>query len=175
MRSIDDLFAALQAGPVAERVLDDDVRYHLLDEWETVRARAPSTLTVYAPAGERFTTDEAAVATAIRADLNRNTHRLHKAFPMSRRDKIVALTGILVFFISIVVSTLLEELSDAVLIIGISQAIVVVGWVALWPPAQTVVVDLIPHHFDRKRYAEFADVELRFVWQETRMPDPAVS
>lgn len=175
VRSIDDLFYALQAGPVSERMLDDDVRYHLLDEWEHVRKMAPSTLTVYAPASEREATDEEAVATAIRADLHRNTRRLHKAFPLSRRDKIVALIGIVVFLISIVISTLLEELSDAVLIIGISQAIVVVGWVALWPPAQTVVVDLIPHHFDRKRYAEFADIELRFVWQAARMPDSAVS
>ncbi len=168
------MFAALQAGPVSERVLDDDVRYYLLDEWERVRKTSPSTLTVYAPAGERSATDEEAVATALRADLHRNTRRLHKAFPLSRRDKIVALIGVVVFFISILVSTVLEELSDAVLIIGISQAIVVVGWVALWPPAQSVVVDIIPHHFDRKRYAEFADIELRFVWQETRMPDPAV-
>lgn len=174
VRSIDDLFAALQAGPVSERALDDDVRYHLLDEWERVRNTAPSTLTVYAPASERYVTDEEAVTRAIRADLSRNTRQLHKAFPLSRRDKIVAVTGIVVFFISIVVSTLLEELSDAVPIIGISQAIVVVGWVALWPPAQSVVVDLIPHHFDRKRYAEFADIELRFAWEETRMPDSAV-
>lgn len=174
VRSIDDLFVGLQAGPVAERVLDDDVRYYLLDEWEHVRKTPPSTLTVYAPASERYATDEEAVATAIRADLHRNTQRLHKAFPLSRRDKIAALTGIIVFLVSIFVSTLIEQESSAVLVAGIGQAIVVVGWVALWPSAQTVVVDLLPHHFDRRRYAEFADIELRFVWQETRMPDPAV-
>lgn len=173
VRSIDDMFAPLQAGPVVERVLDDDVRYYLLDEWEHVRKTRPSTLTVYAPAGERYATDEDAVAEAIRADLRRNTHRLRKAFPLSRRDKIAALTGIFVFLLSIAISTLIEKESSAVLVAGIGQAIVVVGWVALWPSAQDIVVDVLPHHFDRKRYAEFADIELRFVWQESRMPDAA--
>lgn len=174
VRSIDDMFAPLQAGPVAERVLDDDVRYYLLDEWEHVRKRAPSTLTVYAPASERYSTDEEGVAAAIRADLHRNTHRLRKAFPLSRRDKIAAATGIAVFLLSICISTLIEQLSSAVLVAGIGEAIVVVGWVALWPSAQSVVVDVLPHHFDRKRYAEFADIELRFVWQGAPMPDPAL-
>ncbi len=173
VRSVDDMFAPLQAGPVAERVLDDDVRYYLLDEWEHARESAPSTLTVYAPASERYSTDEQAVATAIRADLRRNTQRLRKAFPLSRRDKITAATGIVVFLLSISVSTLLEQVSTAVLVAGIAQAIVVVGWVALWPSAQSVVVDVLPHHFDRKRYAEFADIELRFVWQEKQVPDAA--
>ena len=174
VHSVDDLFAALQAGPVADRVLDDDVRYYLLDEWEHVRNMRPSALTVYAPASERHATDEQAVGDAVRADLRRNTLRLHKAFPLSRRDKIAALIGLVVFLVSIFVSTFIEQESSAVLVAGIGQAIVVVGWVALWPSAQSVVVDLLPHHFDRKRYAEFADIELRFVWQESRMPDPAL-
>jgi len=163
--SIDGLFAPLDARPIVERSLDEDVRLHLLDEWENVRQARPSTLTVYAPAVERSRTDEAAVSAAVRADLRAYTRRLRKADPLSRRDRIAAWVGITIFLLSIVVSTLLERITSDVIVAGVSQGIVVVGWVALWVPAQRLAVDVLPHHFARKRYAEFAEIELRFVWQ----------
>jgi hypothetical protein len=57
-----------------------------------------------------------------------------------------------------------------VLIVGISQGIVVIGWVALWDPAQRLFLDIIPHHFARKRYAELAQIEVRFAWQGATQP-----
>ena len=151
---------------MAERSLDEAVRLYLLDEWERVRKTRPSTLTVYALASDRPWTDEQAVGTAVRADLRAHTRRLRQASPLTRREKIAAWTGLIVFLISIVISTSLDQLSSDPLVAGVSQGIVVVGWVALWAPAQTVAVDILPHHFARKRYAELAEVELRFAWQD---------
>ncbi|MGI8507076.1 MAG: hypothetical protein ACR2MK_09815 [Solirubrobacteraceae bacterium] len=171
--SIDGLFAPLDARPIAERSLDEDVRLHLLDEWEDVREARPSTLTVYAPAGERSGTDEEAVSAAVRANLRAYTRRLRKADPLSRRDRIAAWVGITIFLLSIVVSTLLDRVTSDVIVAGVSQGIVVVGWVALWVPAQRVAVDVLPHHFARKRYAEMAEVEVRFAWQGASEPPAA--
>lgn len=170
--SIDGLFAPLDARPIAERSLDEDVRLYLLDEWERVRAGRPSTLTVYVPASERSHTDQEGVSAAVRADLRAHARRLRQAEPLSRRDKIAAWVGITIFLLSIVVSTTLDRLTSDVIVAGVSQGIVVVGWVALWVPAQRVAVDILPHHFARKRYAEFADIELRFAWQGA--PEPPV-
>ncbi len=164
------LFAPFDARPVAERQLDDDVRLHLLDEWDRVRDSRPSTLIVYAPAGDRAATDEAAVSIAVRANLRAHT-RLRHVRPVSRRDKITGWAGIIVFLLSIAVSTSLDRISSDVLVAGVSQAIVVIGWVALWAPAERVVMDIVPHYFARGRYAELADIPLRFVWQG--LPDPA--
>ena len=168
--SVDGLFAPLDAGPVAERTLDEDVRLYLLDEWERVRRSRPSTLKVHAPATERSITDEHAVGVAVRADLRAHTRRLRQAAPLSRRDRIAAWVGITIFLLSIVVSTSLDRISDNVFVAGVSQGIVVVGWVALWAPAQRVAVDILPHHFARKRFREFAEVELRFAWDDTAGP-----
>jgi hypothetical protein len=163
--SIEELFAPLDARPVAERTLDEEVRLHLLDEWERVREARPSTLNVYAPATERSATDVEAVSAAVRADLRNYTRRLGRAAPLSRREKIAAWVGITIFLVTIVVATLLDRATSDVIVAGLSQGIVVIGWVALWAPAQRVVVDVFPHHFDRRRYAEFADIEVRFAWR----------
>jgi hypothetical protein len=162
--SVDDLFTAYDARPVAERPLAEDVRFHLLDEWERVRATRPSVLHCHAPASERDEVDEQAVTAAVRRDMRAYTHGLRRAAPLSRRDRIAALVGITIFLLTIAVSTSLDQLTDDVFVAGVSQGLVVIGWVALWVPAQRVVVDLVPHYFERSRYAELADIEVRFVW-----------
>lgn len=172
--AIDDLFVALDAGPVAERRLREDVRLKLLDDWEQVRQARPSILHVHAPATERPAIDERAVGVAVRADLRAHARRLHYANPLARRERIAVWAGVLIFLLTIAVSTSLDRVSSDVLVAGISQGIVVIGWVALWDPAQRVAGDIVPHQFARKRYAELADIELRFAWHDVRgAPAPA--
>jgi hypothetical protein len=38
----------------------------------------------------------------------------------------------------------------------------VIGWIALWGPAERVVAESIPHRFTRKRYRELTDVRVEF-------------
>jgi hypothetical protein len=102
----------------------------------------------------------------VRADLRAHTRRLHYANPLNRRERIAVWAGVLIFLITIAVSTLFDKEFTGVLIAGISQGIVVIGWVALWDPAQRVAGDIVPHYFLRKRYAEIAEVELRFAWHD---------
>jgi len=64
-----------------------------------------------------------------------------------------------------------DRLTTDVLVAGVSQGIVVIGWVALWAPAERFVLDRFPHRSARKRYAEFAEIELRFAWEPSRASD----
>jgi hypothetical protein len=162
--SIDDLFEPLDAGPTAERRLTTAVQDHLLDEWEWVREARPQALTVYAPADQRSDTDEDAVRAAIHHDLRALCGRLRDARPVSRHYRIEMRLGIILLLGSIIISTLLDRLSEAVLVEGVAQGILIVGWVALWSPAQYVALEAIPHAFNRRRYAEFAGVDVEFVW-----------
>ncbi len=165
LRSVDDLFFQFDARPVAERQLVDEVHAHLLDEWERLRDQRPSVLVVYAPEEERAKTDEAAVRTAVSGDLRASREPLRRAGPLSRRERIALWIGVVVMFGTIIVSTLLERASNALLVEGVAQGIVVFGWVALWAPAAHFVTEVLPHYFNRRRYREFADVEVRFHWQ----------
>jgi type II secretory pathway component PulM len=162
--SIDGLFWQLDARPVADRTLSADVRWALLDEWERVRHGAPSHLTIYAPAADRADTDEDAVRAAIRRSLRSASGPLRRIDPLSRQEKVAAWIGVAFLVVAVVVSTLLDRVSEDVLIEGLSQGIVVVGWVAIWNPAQRFIVEVAPHVFNRRRFAEFANIDVRFVW-----------
>ncbi|HEX2124936.1 MAG TPA: hypothetical protein VHF45_00075 [Thermoleophilaceae bacterium] len=162
--SIDQLFWQFDSQPVAERSVTGDVRWYLLDEWERVRQTEPSHLTIYAPASERDGTDEDAVRKAIHGTLRSASGPLRRVDPLSRQEKVAAWIGVAVLLLTVGIATALEHVSDAVVVESISQAITVVGWVAVWRPAERFVVEVVPHVFNRRRFAEFADIDVRFVW-----------
>ncbi len=164
VNSIDELYWEFDARPVAKRAISGDARWALLDEWERVREREPSTLTIYAPEADRARTDEQAVGDAIRLSLESASGPLSRVDPLSRQEKISLRLGLVFWFASIVVSTWIDRSADDVVAQGISQGIVVVGWVALWPPAARFMTEVVPHYFNRRRFAEFTDISVRFVW-----------
>jgi hypothetical protein len=164
LSSIDQLFWDFDAGPVAERTLSGDARWYLLDEWERVRHAEPSHLNIYAPESDRASTDEDAVRSAIRTSLRKSSGPLRRIDPLSRQEKVAAWIGIAFLLICVMASTALDRVSSGVLIAALSQAIVVVGWVAVWAPAARFIVEVVPHVFNRRRFAEFADIDVRFVW-----------
>lgn len=164
LSSIDQLFWDFDARPVAERTLSGDARWYLLDEWERVRHAEPSHLIIYAPESDRESTDEDAVRIAIRTSLRKSSGPLRRIDPLSRQEKVAAWIGIAFLLICVVASAALDQVTDEVLIAALSQAVVVVGWVAVWAPAARFIVEVVPHVFNRRRFAEFAEIDVRFVW-----------
>jgi hypothetical protein len=164
VKSVDELFWQFDARPVAERQVAADVRWALLDEWERVRRLEPAELTVYAPAAERERTDERAVISAIHSSLRSASGPLRRVDPLSRQQAVAAWIGVAFLLVSIVVSTAIGNTSDDLIAESISQGVLVLGWVAVWAPAARFIVEVAPHVFNRRRYAEFAEIDVRFAW-----------
>lgn len=162
--SIDDLFWPFDARPIAERAINADVRWALIDEWDRSRAAQPTSLTLVVPAAEQATTDEAAVTAALHASLRRASGPLRRIDPQTRQEKVATWLGVFVWFVSIAVSVVIDQFGDDVIDSALSQGIVLVGWVALWPPASRLLTEVAPHAFNRHRFAEFAAMEIRFEW-----------
>ena len=142
----------------------DDVHDHLLDVWERVRDSPPGALTIILPASERASTDEDGVRAAIRADLRASCGPLRHAGPLSRRDRLTLVVGLFALVVTIGVSTVLVRLTDDLVVAGIAEGITLIGWVAMWGPADHFFTAVVPHAFNRRRYREFADLDVRFSW-----------
>ena len=164
LSAADDLFEPFDARPVAQRPLNYEARMSLLDQWELAREKDPKWLTVYMPESERGSTDEAAVRAAINADLNLASGSLRDVDPLTRSDQIAAWIGVVLMFVCIVGSTAIDRATDEIVAQGVSQAILLLGWVALWDPAARLVTEIMPHFFNRRRFAEFSDIDIRFSW-----------
>ncbi len=163
--SVDDLFWPYDARPIAERAVNVDVRWALIDEWDRARHLNPTSLTLVVPATERATTDEGAVTAAIHASLRRASGPMRRIDPQTRQEKVATWLGVFVWFLSIAISIAIDKWGgDDVIDSALSQGIVLVGWVALWPPASRLLTEVAPHAFNRRRFAEFAAIEIRFEW-----------
>lgn len=162
--SIDELFWEFDARPVAERSIHG--RCSLghggrVGPCAQARAAGPGDLRA---GSKRSATDEKAVSAAIRASLHSASGPLKRVDPLSRQEKVAARLGIAFWFLSIVVSTAIDRVSEDVLAEGISLGIILVGWGALWRPAERFMVEVVPRVFNRRRFAELKDIEVRFVW-----------
>jgi hypothetical protein len=62
------------------------------------------------------------------------------------------------------VATGLERLTDDLVVAGIAQGITLIGWVAMWAPADHFFKSVVPHALNRRRYREFANLDVRFSW-----------
>jgi hypothetical protein len=164
LSAADDLFEPFDARPVSDRPLTYEARMALLDEWELSRENEPRWLTLYMPETEREHTDEAAVRAAINSDLTLASGHLRDVDPLTRSERIAAWIGIVLLFVCIIASTAIDRATDEIVAQGLSQAILLLGWVALWDPAARLVTETLPHFFNRRRFAEFADIEVRFSW-----------
>jgi hypothetical protein len=164
LSSVGELFWEFDARPVAERSISGDARWAILDEWDRVRKHDPSALLIYAPEADREFTDEDAVRKAIHSSLESASGPLRRVDPLSRQEKVALLVGVAFWFLSIALSTGLDKASDGLLSDALSQGLVLVGWVALWRPAERFIVEVVPHVFNKRRFAEFTDIPVRFVW-----------
>ncbi len=162
--SADALFYEFDARPVAERAMRDDVHEYLLDLWERVRDSPPRALTLILPASERACTDEDGVRTAIRGDLEASCGPLRHAGPLTHQHRITLVVGLLALIITIGVATLLQRITDSLVVAGIAEGITLIGWVAMWAPADHFFRAVVPHAFNRRRYREFAGLDVRFSW-----------
>jgi len=129
LNSTTDLFWPFDARPIAERALNADVRWAILDEWDRVREGRPTNLTIIAPMSERDRTDEDAVRAAIRATLRKAPGPLRLVDPLTRQEKIAFWIGILGWIASIAVATGIDQVSDDVVGDVLSQGVVLIGWV----------------------------------------------
>ena len=146
--SVDDLLDPYSVEPVQTRPLRDDVRDLILYEWIDTREERPTRLVVQMPTSERRPELDRRLSAAIRNDLEQTYEEAGLAF----------------LFITLTVSGVIDRYtSDTGLLDAISQGIVLLGWVALWRPAERYV-RAISRRLNRRRYRELAKVPIDFDW-----------
>lgn len=158
--SVDDLLDPYSVEPLERRPLRDEVRERILFAWIETREERPSHLTVQLPAAEGRQGVEGHLEAAIRHDLEATaaeSRRLRAFTPGERREALIAFAFLVV---SLVASSLIDRISDNnPLLDGISQGLLVLGWVALWSPAARIFRTAARRLFHR-RYRELSQVPI---------------
>jgi hypothetical protein len=164
VNSIDDLFDDYSAEPLASRPLRDEVRERILNAWIDTREGRPEHLSVELPVEQRRDGRGEQVQAAIRHDLERAHDASQHIFRFTRSERREATVAFSFLVVCLVASSLFDEWTDnEALFVGISQGLVVLGWVAMWQPAQQMF-QAVSRWLSRSRYEELAQVPIEVTW-----------
>jgi len=164
VNSIDDLFDQFSAEPLADRPLREEVRERILRVWIDTRDERPEHLAVELPIGERREGLGDGVREAIRNDLERAYAASKHLFIFTRSERREALLAFSFLVVCLIASSLVDQVTEnQTVFVGISQGLVVLGWVAMWQPAQQMF-QAVSLWLSRSRYEELAQVPIEVSW-----------
>jgi hypothetical protein len=162
--SLDELLDPYSVEPLDRRPLREDVRERILRAWIDARRERPSHLSVELPATEKRERLGPSLQTAIRNDFVA-TYEASKGFHVfTRGERREAEIAFLFLIVCLLASSLVDRATaNEALFIGISQGLVVLGWVAMWQPAQQVF-EAVSRRLNHGRYRELSEVPIEIVW-----------
>ncbi len=164
VNSIDDLFDDYSAEPLATRPLREEVRERILKAWIDTREGRPEHLSVELPVEQRRDGRGEQVQAAIRHDLERAYEASKHLFIFTRSERREAMLAFSFLVVCLVSSSLLDKWTENhALFVGISQGLVVLGWVAMWQPAQQLF-QAVSLWLSRTRYEELSHVPIEVTW-----------
>jgi hypothetical protein len=162
--SLDYLLDPYSAAPLEQRPLTDDVRERILDAWIDTRDERPERLTVEMPEELRRPGLEGKLQGAIRADLRETAEETSKLRIYSRSELRQAQIAFVLLVLCLLASNAIDEAwGDHSAADTVAQGLVVLGWVALWGPADKLV-RAVSRRLSHKRYEELAAVPIEVTW-----------
>jgi hypothetical protein len=162
--SVDELLDPFSVGRLDERPLTDEVRDRILWAWVDTRHDRPSHLTVELPASERREGLAEKLKAAIRHDLEETYQASKKWLSVSRSERRETMIAFGFLIVCLVLSSLMDQATANDAFFGsVSQGLVVLGWVALWTPAQRLFAT-VSRRLNRKRYQELAKASIEVEW-----------
>ncbi len=159
--AIDDLLDPYSVEPLQKRPLTDEVRERIFDAWIDTREERPSRLTVALPSELKRPGLDGELESAIRRDLRETAEETGKFAIYSRS----ALRQAQIAFVFLVVCLFISNMVDRAageegFFDSVAQGLVVLGWVAMWGPADKLFRALT-ERLSHKRYRELAEVPIQ--------------
>lgn len=162
--SLDALFDPYSAEPLERRPLQEKVRDRILRAWIDTREERPSHLSVEVPAAERRDGLAGRVEAAIRNDFEATYEESTRFQVFTRSERREAAVAFIFLVGCLFASTLLDRVTENdAFFTSVSQGLVVLGWVAMWQPAQQVFA-AVSRLLSRARYRELSQVRIDIAW-----------
>ena len=162
--SLDYLLDPYSAEPLERRPLTDEVRERILDAWIDTREHRPAGLAVELPTELRRPGLAGKLEAAIRADLEETAAETSKLRIYSRAELRQAQIAFVFLVVCLFASNLVDRATgDEGFFDSVSQGLVVLGWVAMWGPADRFFRAVV-RRLSHRRYRELAAVPIEVVW-----------
>jgi hypothetical protein len=162
--AVDDLLDPYSVEPLERRPLTDEVRDRIFDAWIDTREERPARLTVELPEEMKRPGLAGELESAIRRDLRETADDAGKLGIYSRSNLRQAQIAFVFLVVCLFISNMVDRAAgDQGFFDSVAQGLVVLGWVAMWGPADKLFRALT-RRLSHKRYRELAEVPIEVTW-----------
>lgn len=159
------LYHTLDPTPFRQGDLDATAEAYIVDWAQELPREAPLAILVHLPRAERESPAAAGIPDSIRAYFAGRAEAERRALrELFRFGRIALALGLLVLAACLGAAVLAARLPlEGVLARLLPESLVIVGWVALWRPAEVFLYDWIPHRRRLRLYRRLAAAEVALV------------
>ena len=158
VRNLAQLFNSLDASPFWDRDLDVHAAGFIEEEFSESRSAAQWHLHVHASEGEDLAPD---LQPAVEHYYTRMAHssglRLREQLQLG---ELALLGGLAIFLLSMSARGILERLAPHGLSPLVGEGLIILAWLALWRPIETLVYGWVPLYRQRRLYQRLAAIQV---------------
>jgi hypothetical protein len=170
VRNLAQLFNSLDASPFWDRDLDVQAAAFIEDEFRENSAAALWHLHVHASEGGDLAADlQPALEHYYTRMANSAEVRLRERLRLGR---MALLGGVIIFLIAMSARTILTRIATHGLSPLLDEGLIVLAWLALWRPIETLVYGWVPLYRERRLYLRLAAIQVT-VRMESPHTEPA--
>lgn len=158
VRDLAQLFNSLDASPFWDRDLDPQAAEFIEEEFSDKRSAAEWHLHVHAAGG-------AALAADLQPALEHYYERMAHSAALRLREEtrlgeIALLGGIAIFLIAMSAREFIARFARQELSGMLDEGLIILAWLALWRPVESLVYGWVPHYRRRRLYQRLAAVRV---------------
>ena len=173
VRDLAQLFNSLDASPFWDRDLDPQAAEFIEEEFSDKRSAAEWHLHVHAASG-------AALAADLQPALEHYYERMAHSAALRLREEtrlgeIALLGGIGIFLIAMSAREFIARFAHQELSGLLNEGLIILAWLALWRPVESLVYGWVPHYRRRRLYQRLAAIRVTVRLEEPRLAQTATA
>lgn len=163
LKSIQNLFETLDPAPFREKALDTHAEAYLIESATEYPESEPLSLLIHGPADMAASIPE--ITDAIHANFHVAQLRMERVIRgRMRMGRTLLVMGLAVLFITLITRYALTDLGTKADLLG--ESLLIVGWVALWRPAELLLFDRLESRAERAVLERLAHIPVEFRLQQ---------
>jgi len=158
VRDLAQLFNSLDPSPFWDRDLDHQAAQFIEEEFNEKRSAQIWHLHVHTSAGEALSADlQSAVEHYYERLASSTRRRLHEQI---RLAQLALLGGVVIFLVSMSARSILSTMLPAGAPRMIDEGLIILAWLALWRPTESLVYGWVPLYRQRRLYERLAAIRV---------------
>jgi hypothetical protein len=161
LSSIMQLYNSFDPSPFHEKELDTDAEKYIIDTIKDFPAKTECKLVIHLPADLAQSEGAKTLVSAIHNHFEYKMMATERKFRQRLKyGRTALLIGLCFLFINLIIRHLLLQMSDLIVPQLIAEALLIIGWVAMWEPITVLLYELWPIIQTKKVYQKVSTMEI---------------